>query len=235
MFTNSIQFREEHSQLYNNKNTNLKQSLNNLYLNDINRIHQLRQQEKFQQLEEDRKELERINKFNEQDRLIKLNILEQRRKEFQKDYKESIKHQSNNPLIRSKMKESEINFYKPNELIYEPVNPYIPNTKSTIYSSNSNRLGSNLIATPYNGGLESTNIYSIHKDNEYGSNGFSPNNFFIDNAKSNKDLNIFSKKRTYHNSINNDRYTNEDNTNENTNSVVYTNIQSGPSVYSEVS
>lgn len=197
-------------QLLTQSNQNLKDSQNELknsvramYINDLNQHKLDKMNMKMRQLEEERKEIEKVERLSQIERENRIRQIQSKKELFFKEYHEVIKDKGKNSNIQSSLKSSidSLNFLKPNEIIYETVNnnqnssPNRLNYLNTNESSGQGTYNSKyLVASPYSNG-HYNNIYSIHKIDDCGKSGYSPNNFFIDNLGS---LNsIESKKKTF--------------------------------------
>lgn len=261
--------RRDSSERYEIQN-NLKRSLRDLYLSDIERKKMKRNNERLHELEEERKQIEQIERQKEFERERKIKQIQEQRNQFFKEYHQNLNQ--NEKLKQYKYS----NFFKPNEIFYEPTKSLVlesnqlqqsnplssrryedidkeqslekESNKDNIYSplstetrknplSQSHNISHNskyalnngsryLVATPYNSGNYS-NIYSIHKNYDYGKNGFQPNNFFLDNKGSLNE--IVSKKRTYIDKTHASNLVDEEYRNK------QVNTENNPYVYSNVS
>lgn len=204
-------------------NNKLKQSLKELYMNDINMIKLEKDQRRKYFLDEERSANENLIKNLEKERINKLNMEKRKRDDFFKDYHNMLSQSLDNQLIhKSRTNEYSINMYKPNELIYNSSNN--KNEKNYVTNTNENNNPSKgyYVASPYRNG-NVNQIYSIHNIN---SDIYKPDNFFTDNIASRKE--IISKKRTYpHLGRETDSPKNED-------EIKYCNYQnSNPNVFSD--
>ncbi len=177
-----VNYKEDHTAAFNQKNSTLKNTLKELYLNDINKIKQQKEQEKIQKIESERRELERMQRIADNDRMRAIQQMQQKKKELLEDYKDVIDSSKLNSILKKK-NEDEM-FLKPNEICYgrnKAINP---------------------LANSYdNNNINIRNAYFRLRDEEADKIN-KQNNFFLENNKSNRDLELFTKKRTYYNDSN---------------------------------